>query len=388
MTLLERYDLEEGSLLLDDSERQRAKKTSKIAKAHKMKAKKTGGYINGQEVVFLVLVTSKVTLPVDFRFYEPDPDMTAWRKERDRLRRQKVPPELRSKKPKPNSSFPKKQSLALDMLKDFSDHFPRFSVKAVLADALYGTKHFMDTASEYFNGIQVVSQLKWNQLVYFRGKKISLKSCFERYLSGGNDTTLVVRGGQEQKVTMRSARLRVKAHDGKLRFIVALKYEGESDYRYLVATDVSWRHQDIARLHTLRWLIEVFFEDWKLHEGWCNRALQQGVEGSKRGVILSVLCDHLLLLHPEQSARIERNEPALTVGSLVEKLKAEALVDTMKSVVESDDPKSRLSELIEALKDYCPERKSTKHMVGRDLGRLEPTPSLKYRLPEYRTYVL
>ena len=143
MTLLERYDLEEGSLLLDDSERQRAKKTSKIAKAHKMKAKKTGGYINGQEVVFLVLVTSKVTLPVDFRFYEPDPDMTAWRKERDRLRKQKVPPELRPQKPKPNSSFPKKQSLALNMLKDFSDHFPGFSVKAVLADALYGTKHFM-----------------------------------------------------------------------------------------------------------------------------------------------------------------------------------------------------------------------------------------------------
>ena len=286
-----------------------------------MKAKKTGGYINGQEIVFLILVTSKITFPVDFRFYKPDPDMTAWRKERDRLRKQKVPPAQRPKKPKPNLDFLNKQNLALEMLRDFRDHFPTFSVKGVLADALYGTRHFMDTASECFDGVQVVSQLKWNQLVYFRGKKISLKTCFERYLSGGNKTTIIVRGGKEQEVTMRSARLKVKAHEGQLRFIVALKYEDDSDYRYLVATDVSWRHQDIARLHTLRWLIEVFFEDWKLHEGWCRRALQQGVEGSKRGVILSVLCDHLLLQHPEQSARIERNEATLTVGSLVEKLK-------------------------------------------------------------------
>lgn len=57
----------------------------------------------------------------------------------------------------------------------------------------------MDTASEYFHGVQVVRQLKWNQLVYFRGKNISLKTCFERYFSGGNDTTLVVRGSKEQK---------------------------------------------------------------------------------------------------------------------------------------------------------------------------------------------
>ncbi|MGI2029457.1 hypothetical protein [Endozoicomonas acroporae] len=84
--------------------------------------------------------------------------------------------------------------------------------------------------------------------------------------------------------------------------------------RYLASADVSWRHDDIARLHTLRWLIEVFFEDWKLHEGGCNRALQQGIEGSERGVILSVLCDHMLLLHPEQSARLEHKQPR--AGSL------------------------------------------------------------------------
>ena len=39
----------------------------------------------------------------------------------------------------------------------------------------------------------------------------------------------------------------------------------------------------------------------------CSKALK----GLSRGVILSVLCDHMLLLHPEQSARLEHKQPAL-----------------------------------------------------------------------------
>jgi len=45
-----------------------------------------------------------------------------------------------------------------------------------------------------------------------------------------------VRGGIEIKATVSSARLKVLAQ-GEKRIVVALKYEGESDYRYLVATD-------------------------------------------------------------------------------------------------------------------------------------------------------
>jgi len=166
-----------------------------------------------------------------------------------------------------------------------------------------------------------------------------------------------------------------------------LKYKGESEYRYLAATELFWRQDDIARFQTLRWLIEVFFEDWKLHEGWNNRALQQGDEGSEHGVILSVLCDHLLLLHPEQSARLEHKQPALTVGCLVEKLKMDALLDVVQEVVGSENPKEQLEALARSLDRHRPIRVSGKHMVGRELGRQIPTPSLKYRLPEYCTLV-
>ena len=34
-------------------------------------------------------------------------------------------------------------------------------------------------------------------------------------------------------------------------------YEDETQYRYLVATDLSWRYLDIVQVYTLKWLIGV-----------------------------------------------------------------------------------------------------------------------------------
>jgi hypothetical protein len=50
--------------------------------------------------------------------------------------------------------------------------------------------------------------------------------------------------------------LYVCAHKTK-RFIVAIKYEEEETYRYLIASDLSWRTLDIVQGHTLRWLVEI-----------------------------------------------------------------------------------------------------------------------------------
>ncbi len=116
-------------------------------------------------------------------------------------------------------------------------------------------------------------------------------------------------------------------------------FRTETDYRFLVASDLSWRHQDIAALYTLRWLVEVFIADWKQHAGWNRLTKHQGPEGSTRGVILSLLCDHLLLLHPLQSARLENKQPGLSAGCLIESLKAEALVVTVEDIIRIKTPK-------------------------------------------------
>ena len=84
--LLQKYGIHQGTLVLDDSDRARSKSTTRIAHTHKQKDKKTGGYVMGQNVVLLLLVTPKITLPVGFAFYQPDPAKKAWAKENKRLK--------------------------------------------------------------------------------------------------------------------------------------------------------------------------------------------------------------------------------------------------------------------------------------------------------------
>jgi hypothetical protein len=104
---------------------------------------------------------------------------------------------------------------------------------------------------------------------------------------------LRIRGGDTLTASVGSACLHVCAH-GKKRFVIALKYEGETEYRYLLATDLTWRTQDILQAATLRWLVEVFFQEWKAYEGWGTLTKQRGEEGSSRSLILSLLVDHCL----------------------------------------------------------------------------------------------
>ena len=280
-------------------------------------------------------------------------------------------------RPEHDSRYPTKSQLALQLLQAFKNTHGDINIKAILADALYGNAAFMDKASSIFGIKQVISQLHENQLIDYRGKKRNLKTYFNT-INKGVEVALRVRGGEEVKAMVSSARLKVFAQ-GKKRLVVALKYDGETDYRYLVATDMTWRTMDIVQAYTLRWLVEVFFEDWKLYEGWGREAKQLDEEGSSRGLILSLLFDHCLLLHPEQMARIENKLPAYTVGSLQRKSQMEVLLEFIRALLEDSNPKDKLNEVAKLIGDVFKLMPSDKHMVGKDLGRLEPTASLRYR---------
>ena len=375
--VLKQHGITEGVLVLDESDRARSKRTKRIHGVHKQKHKASGGYVNGQTVVLLLLVTQSVTFPVGFAFYMPDPVLRAWVKEDKRLKKEKVAKKNRPVQPERNSLYPTKTQLALRLLQEFKDAHSDIKIKAVLADALYGDAGFMDKASQVFDVTQVISQLRENQIIEYRGKKWNLKDYFNT-VNKGVEVTFLMRGVQEVKATVSSARLKVTAH-GKKRFIVALKYEGESEYRYLVSTDMTWRTMDIIQAYTLRWLVEVFFEDWKLYEGWGREAKQFDEEGSSRGLILSLLFDHCLLLHPEQTARIENKLPAYTVGSLQRKSQIDVLFEFVKTLLEHQNPADKLKQLAGLVDEVFQLMPSGKHMVGRDLGRIEPTASLQYR---------
>lgn len=374
--VLSRYAINEGSLVEDDTDKRRSKSTTKIGYLHKLKDKATGGFLMGQEIVFLVLVTPKITIPVGFRFYMPDPAMTEWSKNNKALKELHIPAKQRPPKPLKNESYPTKQELALQLLEQFRQDHPDIKIRCIVADALYGTRSFIDKASRIYGGIQVISQLKLDQNVVLANRKMKVEHYFAKH--PGISRQIIIRGGKSVSAVIGSARLHVCAH-GKKRFVIALKYDGEERYRYLVASDMSWRTIDIVQASTQRWLVEVFHEDWKSYEGWGKLTKHQGEEGSSQSLILSLLTDHCLLLHPEQLARIENNLPACTVGSLQARVKADALLDFIRELVSSEDPNERLSQLGEIIKEIFSLEPSQKHMIGRDLGRLEPTPSLRYK---------
>ena len=137
--------------------------------------------------------------------------------------------------------------------------------------------------------------------------------------------------------------------------------------------------EDLGRTYALRWVIEVFVQDWKTYEGWGALTKQPGEEGSSRSLILSLLVDHCLLLHPAQLAQLNHRQPAYTVGSLIQRIKVDSLLTVIRELLDAKDPEQHFQRLADTLAQHFSLAHSEKHLVGRDLGRLEPTPALKYK---------
>jgi hypothetical protein len=377
--ILRHYGITSGSLVIDDTDNQRSKSAKTLAHLYKLRDKESGGSLWGQSLVFLVLVTPTISIPVGCTFYQPAPELSAWYKQEKALKKQGIPKKQRAPKPPPNPCYPSKQQLALRLLERCKVQQPGVRVHCITADALYGTAPFVDGASAIFDGVQVISQARSNQNIRVHQREQHIADYFATH--PGTPQKIRIRGGDEVAAMVGSARLSVCSHKTK-RFIVAIKYAEEETYRYLLASDLTWRTLDIVQGQTLRWLVEVFIQDWKSHEGWAQLTKQPGAEGARRSVILSLLVDQSLFVHPDQQAQLTNNLPAYTVGSLRANVQVECLVDVIDDLVSSDEPQDKLQCCTEALHEVFAFGRSTKHMIQRQLGRLEPTPSLKYRADE------
>jgi len=365
LALLEKFNITEAVLVLDDSDKLRSKSCRKLYATHKVKAKNTGGYSVAQNIIFLVLVAKGITIPVGFKFYEPDHRWSKWSAEDKKLRKQGVSKAHRPKEPeKKNKS---KSQLASELVLEFFDNFPNLNIKAVCADCLYGNKKFSSPILVKHK-VQIISQIRSNQTVYLKNKAIGLSELFRRY--PGVKQNINFRG-EAKDVIMCGVRVGVKSYDGQKLFVIALKYEGEDDYRYITATDLSWRSIDIVSAYSLRWLVEVFIQDWKGHMGFDRMAIHQGAKGSSRGVTLSLLVDHALNTHPDQSALIKSESSASTVGSLIDHVKVEAFLESLMQVLTSDSPIEKYEEMATALRSVHSLRASKKHLINLDMNQFE-----------------
>src|SRR5262249_31359770 len=68
--ILRHYGITSGSLVIDDTDNPRSKAAQALAHLYKLRDKASGGYLWGQSLVFLLLVTPTISLPVGFAFYQ------------------------------------------------------------------------------------------------------------------------------------------------------------------------------------------------------------------------------------------------------------------------------------------------------------------------------
>jgi hypothetical protein len=78
--------------------------------------------------------------------------------------------------------------------------------------------------------------------------------------------------------------------------------------------------------------------------------------------------------------RFESKLPAFTVGCLRRKTNVESLFLFISEILDSEEPQEELEKKMSIMQENLLNfEKSKKHMVGRELGRMEPTESLKYK---------
>jgi hypothetical protein len=368
LKIIESYNIKHGVLVIDDTDVERSKNTKEIAKVHTLKDKKSSGYVKGQNIIFLVLVNDKVTIPVGFEFYQPDPSMSKWVKEDKRMRKNGVLKKYRPEKPSVNQDYPSKKDLGLKLVRDFVVNFPSIKIKATVADAFYNTKDFFLSISTITTQPQIISQIKKTQLINIGGQLQQVGKFFANFKG---KTEVVTLRNSDKQITFCSAKFKVKAHDKKL-YVIALKYGDESEYRYLIANDTTWRNIDVIKTYALRWLVEVFIQDWKSYEGWSKLAMQRGLQGSEQGLIISLLSDHALHFHKDQLTLYKNKEPAATVGSLREKVMMESLTAFIETIVTSPDPKALFEEFSTKIAEVFDLRGSIKHMRGMSFDQMRP----------------
>ena len=360
--LLNVYELTEGHIVFDDTDNERSKNAVKIHGLGKQKDKKSGGYFRGQNIMYMVLVTKKVTIPIGFKFYENDPAWLVWKKEDDRLAHKKVKKQHRPKEVlRDYAKYPSKLTLSLQLAAEFKASFVGFVVKSVQADCFFGTKEWTSGMMALYPKAQVISQLKGNQVIGHQNKEYALNVYFSKRVAVESKT--VVRGGKSVVIYYSSVIAQVKAH-GHKRLIIAYKYQGEAEFRYVFATNMSWTAHHVIATYSLRWLVEVFISDWKQYEGWAVLTKHTGIDGSERSLILSLLFDHCLILHPEQQARMKNNLPPATVGSLREKAIQVHFLQSIKDIIEAANVKEQLILFAHNIEHIYRLRDSSKHLAA------------------------
>jgi len=369
------------SLIVDDTDRPRSKVIKALSYVFKTVCKKTSGFHLAQNIVFVCAVTKYFTFPIAWKFYMPDPAISTWRALKRKFKSQKcckgknvkacclrckdLLKKIEKCPERDAEKYPSRLEIAVIILarsKKYlcvsSNSSKVLKVMSICADAAYLSPIFLLETAKIFPGTQIISQLKSTQKVCSRTQEpISVKEYFQSKKL--HNKTIIIRG-TEKNIEYINGKLTVKSHGKKL-LIIAMRYESETEYRYLVATDLGWRPEDVIRHYALRWLVEVDIEDWKQNSGFGKGACLQGDEGASCALSLSLLSVFLFLTHPLQLRLLRSGQPLCTAGSLSQRLYADFLMHNVGRIIMSEDPKKAYEQVKVAVEEAFILRSSKKH---------------------------
>ena len=369
------FKIQGVSVLIDDTERERSKNCRSLPFVRKTICKATGGWIQAQNMVFIVLATDKVTIPIWFCFHRP-------------AKLSKEQKKICKKNSKKTKIFDRKYRTKVDlacigifivsrMLKRIKRETNlEFSLRLVSADNGFSSSQVQQAVDKHLN-CQFISKANPRQNIFHKRKQRTLEDWFVNIKSVSKEIYL---RGSKTKIEFKSARVEVSAYGRKVH-VVALRYDEKSSWQYIFATDLTWARESIIQSYSLRWLVEVFFEDWKQYDGWGVGALQRNVEGAARGSYLSLLTD-LFLLH------YQRTKPSLqehvrselySAGTVIRLLHVEAIHQAIEDVLKHENPRKKLEEIHAKMIEIVDRRISSKHGVRWEDQGLQSSPSLTKR---------
>ena len=374
--LFELFDIKDIVITIDDTERERSKQCRVLPFVRKAICKATGGWVQAQNIVFFVLVTDRVTIPIWFHFHRP-------------AKLSKDEKEICRKNPKRTKEFDGSYRTKVDlaciglfivarMLRKLGAELGvPLKVRAITADNGFASAQVQHAVVKHF-GCQFVSKANPNQKVIYRRKETTLDKFFSRFSTVKK--AMIIRG-KKIHIEYKAARIFVKSYGRKV-CVVALRYQDDKSWQYIFGTDLTWTAESNIKTYGLRWLVEVFFEDWKQYDGWGVGALQRSAEGAARGVFLSLLADLFLLYHQRTNPKLQEHgrHELYSAGTVVRYLQAESIHQAIEDVLDHENPREKLFEIQKELLRVAEKRVSLKHSNKWDFEGLAPTPSLSAKL--------
>jgi hypothetical protein len=361
------------SIVIDDTERERSKNCNLLPFVRKAVCKATGGWIQAQNIVFILLVTEYVTIPVWFCFHRP-------------ARLTKEQKEITRKRPKKIKEFDSKYRTKVELaclglaivarILRRLEHELNLTLKVscVTGDNGFASASIQVAVSKLFN-CSYLSKANPKQNVIVKTVVISLESFFTRISS--ITRTIHIRG-RAVSIEYRSARVFVSSFNRKV-LVVSMRYSGETSWQYLFGTDLTWTSESVIKGYGLRWLVEVFFEDWKQCDGWGAGALQRSVDGAVRGLFLSLLVDLFLLYyqHTNTSLQGHGRVELCSAGTVIRQLQAKAFHEAIEGILDHDNPRAKLNEIYDQMTSLIERRISLKHAANFGADELGPSRTLQ-----------